>query len=59
MGKIYTCEQVAERYGVKVCTVWSWIRAKKLTAIRVGGGIYRITEDALEAFEKEASTANK
>ena len=59
MEKLYTCEQIAERYGVKTNTVWAWIRAKKLVAIRVGGGIYRITEEALADFERECSTAAK
>lgn len=52
MSKIYSCEQVAERYGVKVDTVWSWIRAKKLVAIKISSRNYRVTEDALNAFEK-------
>lgn len=36
MEKIYSCEQVAERYGVAVSTVWEWIRNKKLPAVKVG-----------------------
>ena len=30
---MYTCDEVAERYKVKVITVWEWIRKKKLNAI--------------------------
>ena len=36
MEHFYSCEQVAERYGVKVATVWEWIRSKKLPAIKIG-----------------------
>ena len=30
MGELYTCKDVAERYGVQIITVWEWIRKKKL-----------------------------
>lgn len=55
MEKIYSCEEVAERFQVKTETVWSWIREKRIAAIRVGKG-YRIPESALIAFEKDNST---
>lgn len=50
MAQMFTCEEVAERYKVKVITVWEWIRQKKLGAIKLGRE-YRITEDDLVAFE--------
>lgn len=55
MEKYLTCEQVAERYGVKVITVWAWIREKKLPAIRIGKG-YRVKLEDLEAFEEARRT---
>lgn len=57
MSDMYTCEQVARRYGVKTLTVWDWIRKKKLTAIRLGRD-YRIRQEDLEAFEKSRLTTN-
>lgn len=36
MAKMYTCDEVAERYKVKVITVWDWIRQRKLNAIKLG-----------------------
>lgn len=56
MEKLYTCEQVAERYGVKVETVWTWIREQKLSAIQVGKS-YRIQESDLLSFEEKNKTA--
>lgn len=55
MEKYLTCEQVAERYGVKVITVWAWIREKKLRAIKIGK-IYRITPQDLVEFEESRKT---
>ena len=58
MEKLLTCEQVAERYSVKVITVWEWIRSKKLPAIKVGGKFYRIRAEDLAIFEKQHETAS-
>lgn len=51
MEKFYTCQQVADHYGVKVITVWDWIRTGKLKAVRVGKQ-YRIPKESLAEFEK-------
>lgn len=55
MAKMYTCDEVAERYKVKVITVWDWIRQQKLNAIKLGRE-YRISEDDLIKFENERKT---
>lgn len=55
MSKMYTCEEVADRYKVKVITVWDWIRQKKLNAIKIGRE-YRINEEDLIKFEDERKT---
>lgn len=60
MGKLYTCDEVAERYQVKTSTVLSWIREKKLCAIRISGSkLYRISEDDLIAFENTRRTIKR
>lgn len=55
MEKFYSCEQVADRYGVKVGTVWTWIRESILPAVKLGG-VYRIKESDLVAFEQKNKT---
>lgn len=55
MSQMFTCEEVAERYKVKVITVWEWIRQKKLSAIKLGRE-YRVTEEDLKAFENSRRT---
>ncbi len=55
MAKMFTCEEVADRYRVKVITVWEWIRQKKLGAIKLGRE-YRVSEDDLKAFENSCRT---
>lgn len=57
MAQMFTCEEVAERYKVKVITVWEWIRQKKLSAIKLGRE-YRISEEDLNAFENSRRTTN-
>ena len=55
MSKMYTCDEVAERYKVKTITVWEWIRQHKLNAIKLGRE-YRISEEDLIQFENERKT---
>ena len=57
MELFYSCEQVAERYGVKVETVWAWIREKKLSAVKIGKG-YRVSESDLATFEQKNKTTD-
>lgn len=57
MSKMYTCEEIAERYGVKVITVWDWIRKKKLPALKIGKE-YRIREEDIKAFEDSRLTTS-
>ena len=51
MEKFYDCKQVAERYGVKITTVWDWIKTGKLKAFKIGRN-YRIRKEDLAEFEK-------
>lgn len=55
MSKMYTCDEVAERYKVKVITVWDWIRQQKLGALKIGRE-YRVSEEDLNAFETARKT---
>jgi len=55
MEKFFTCEDIAERYGVKKITVWAWIREKKLGAVRIGRD-YRIRQEDLHEFEEARLT---
>lgn len=58
MDTLYTCAQVAERYGIKTITVWEWIRKKKLPAIKIGKE-YRIRTEDLAEFEKRRRTVRE
>lgn len=58
MNKYFTCDDVAEKYGVKKITVWQWIREKKLNAIRTGK-LYRIRPEDLTEFEESRQTKSK
>lgn len=50
MADLYTCAEVAQRYGVEKITVWDWIRKRRLGALKLGKE-YRISEDDLRQFE--------
>jgi len=58
MSKMYSCEEISERYRVQIITVWDWIRKKKLPAIKIGRE-YRVTEDDLKIFEDERRTVQE
>lgn len=57
MAQLYTCAEVAERYSVKIITVWDWIRKKKLPAVKIGRD-YRISEEDLIKFENDRKTVH-
>jgi len=50
-----TVEDIANELGVKIDTVRSWIREKKLTAYRVGRD-YRIKQVDYDKFLRERKT---
>ena len=50
MDKLYSCDEVAQRYNVKTITVWEWIRTKKLGAVKIGKS-YRVSENDMKRFE--------
>ena len=49
MGELYTCKDVAERYGVQIITVW------ELGAIKIGKE-YRVSAEDIKAFERSRRT---
>ena len=55
MEKLYTCEEIAERYAVQPATVWDWVRKKKLPAVKIGRA-YRVRESDLIEFENKRLT---
>jgi excisionase family DNA binding protein len=46
-ARLYSLEQVAERLGLQVRTVRSYVRSGRLKAIRIGKQ-YRVTRESLE-----------
>lgn len=59
MEKLYTCEEIAERYSVNTATVKEWIRKRELPAIKVTPKIIRIRESDLVEFENARLIAKK
>lgn len=55
LEKFYSCEEIAERYGVKIITVYDWIKLQKLPAVKIGKQ-YRITAEDLAEFERRNRT---
>ena len=53
MEKLYSVQDLCERYGVKDFTVWDWIKTGRLSAMKIGKS-YRIKESDLQRFEKQA-----
>jgi excisionase family DNA binding protein len=52
MEQYITCREVAARYGVKIGTVWEWVRTGRLAANKFDR-FYRITQGQIEAFERQ------
>ena len=58
MSRYFSCKEIADIYGVKIFTVWHWIRNKKLPAIKIGKQ-YRIREEDLKQFEEDNRTVKE
>lgn len=58
MSKLYSCDEIAERYSVQVITVWDWIRKKKLPAMKIGRE-YRVSDEDIKAFENKCRTVQE
>jgi excisionase family DNA binding protein len=62
-ARLYSLEQVAERLGLQVRTVRSYVRSGRLQAIRIGKQ-YRVTREALDdltgpALKRDAVTRHR
>ena len=53
MEKLYSCQDIAVRYGVKVITVYDWIKKKRIPALKIGKE-YRFKESDILEFEELA-----
>ncbi len=51
MEKLFTCKEIADRYSVKIITVYDWIKSGKLKAVKIGKQ-YRIRAKDVKKFEK-------
>ncbi|MDW7730598.1 MAG: helix-turn-helix domain-containing protein [Bacillota bacterium] len=49
-GKMLTPEQVAERLAVTPNTVRGWLRNGMLKGVKLGNKVWRVREEALEAY---------
>lgn len=58
MERRYLCTDVAAMYGVAITTVYDWIKAKRLPALKIGKKYY-ITPDGLQEFERKANEENR
>ena len=51
--KLLTCKQVGTKLGVTAYSVWRYIRAKELKAIKITARNFRIEEKELNNFLKK------
>lgn len=57
MEKLYSCDEIAERYGVKRHTVYVWKGKGLFNTVSIGR-LWRVRESELEAFERGSVSAN-
>ncbi len=50
MKELLTPEEAARLLKVDQATVRAWLRAGKLKGVKLGGGHWRISEEAITAF---------
>jgi excisionase family DNA binding protein len=58
-GEYYTVAQAAEALGVSVSTIWRWIKAQRLPALRLGPKSIRVRRQDVEAELRHVATASR
>lgn len=53
LGKVMTCEEIAERYKVNIATVWKWMRNGRLPCFQIGKAYYTYPEMLAEFEQKQ------
>jgi excisionase family DNA binding protein len=54
--KLYSPDEAAEHLGVTLNTVRAWLRDGNIKGIKLGGRIWRISEEALNDFINASAT---
>jgi excisionase family DNA binding protein len=54
--KLYSPDEAAEHLGVTANTVRAWLRDGNIKGIKLGGRIWRISEEALNDFINASET---
>jgi excisionase family DNA binding protein len=57
-ARLLTPEQVAERLSVSRHTIMKWLRDGKLAGRKLGGKIWRIEPDEVQAFIERSQGSN-
>lgn len=55
MQRLYTCDEIAKMFSVKVPTVWQWIRQKRLPAYKFGR-TYQVSDEQIQVFMANCNT---
>ena len=50
LKKLYSPEEAAELLGINPNTIRAWLRDGRLKGVKLGGRIWRISEESLAAF---------
>lgn len=56
INDLLTPEQVSKKFSVSIFTVYRWIKAGKLKAIKITPRVFRIEEKELSQFIKKHKT---
>lgn len=53
--KWYSANEIASKYDVTIQTVYTWIKQKRLAALKIGRD-FRISESNIKDFESKCKT---
>jgi excisionase family DNA binding protein len=55
---LQSIRQVAKKTGLSYTTIWSWVKAGKIQAVKVGGSVVRIPDIEVDKLMQRYETGN-
>lgn len=54
LGRLYSADEVAKMLSIEMVTCYKWLNEGRITAMKLGGSLWRVREADLRAFVEQS-----